>query len=106
MGKLWALENKGKGKRKLNPACWGAQKGTRLGCLGTPRSLELSRYAERNQLGLGQLKGAYSWTQRTKVDMSHQTLMVQKKADGLGINTSKKEAWYLEECRKVDYEGR
>ena len=29
-----------------------------------------------------------------------------KKADGLGISTSKMEVWYLEECRKVDHEGR
>ena len=32
--------------------------------------------------------------------------MVQKIADGLGISTSKKEVWYLRECRKVDHEGR
>ena len=29
-----------------------------------------------------------------------------KKADGLGISTSKMEVWYLGECRKVDHEGR
>ena len=55
---LWALENKGKGKTKLNPAlvrkiCWKAQKGIGPRYLGTPRSLESSRFAERNQLGLG-----------------------------------------------------
>ena len=38
--------------------------------------------------------------------MFHQLPMVQKKADGLGIGTSKKEAWYLRECRKVDHEGK
>ena len=32
--------------------------------------------------------------------------MVQKKVDDLGINTSWKEVWYLDECRKVDHEGR
>ena len=39
-----------------------------------------------------------------KVDVSHQPPMVQKKADGLGINTPKEKAWYLGECRKVDHE--
>ena len=39
MGKLWALENNGKGKRKLNPSlvrdiCWGAQKGLNQDTLG------------------------------------------------------------------------
>ena len=30
----------------------------------------------------------------------------RKKADDLGIGISRKEAWYLEEHRKVDHEGR
>ena len=32
--------------------------------------------------------------------------MVQKMANGLGISTSRKEVWYLGECRNVDHEGR
>ena len=31
--------------------------------------------------------------------------MVQKKVDDLGINTSWKEVWYLDERRKVDHGG-
>ena len=50
---------------------------------------------------MGELKGACSWTQGTKIDMSHQPPMVQKKVDDLGINTSWKGAWYLRERRKV-----
>ena len=67
---------------------WGAQKGTRLGYLGTPKKLGSSGNAKKNQLRLGQLKGACSCTQETKIGMSHQLLMVQKKVDDLGINTS------------------
>ena len=67
MGKLWALENKEKGKKEAQPnPCKGNQKGTGLGCLGTLRSLGSSRYVERSQLGLGQLKEACSRTQRTQ----------------------------------------
>ena len=111
MSKLWALENKWKGKRKFNLAfvrkiSWGAQKRTRPRYLGTPRKLGSSGNVERDQLRLGQLKGACSWTKETKIGMSHQPPMVQKKADDLEINTSWKEVWYLGEHRKVDHEGR
>ena len=51
-----------------------------------------SRNAGKDQLRFWQLKGACSWTQGTKIDMSHQPPMTQrekkkkKKADDLGIS--------------------
>ena len=83
MGKLWAKENKGKEKEAQPSLCeesfWEAQKETGPGCLGTARTLGSSGNAERDQLGLGHLKWACSWTQGTKIGMSHQPPMVQKK---------------------------
>ena len=68
MGKLWALENEGNGKGKLNLAfvrrvSKGTQKGIGLGYLGTAKTMGFSGNAGRDQLGFGQLKGACSWTQ-------------------------------------------
>ena len=46
------------------------------------------RSAGKNQLGVRQLREACSWTQGTKIDMSHQPPMIQKKVGDLGISTS------------------
>jgi len=43
------------------------------------------RSVGKNQLKFGQLKEAWSWTQETKKDMSHQLPMTQKKCFGKNI---------------------
>ena len=84
MGKLWASKKEGKEQRRLSPTfirrlSWGAQKRIGPGYLGTDRTMGYSENARRDQLGFKQLKGACLWTQGTKIGMSHQPPMAQKK---------------------------
>ena len=83
-GQALDLRKERKRKKKLSPAfvrklSWGAQKETGPGYLGTTRTLGSLGNARKDQLGLGYLKGAYFWTQGTKIGMSHQPPMVYKK---------------------------
>ena len=83
-----ALGNqKRKKKEKWNSThlLWGKflrepRKGLNHDTLRLPKSGGSSENVGNGQLGFGQLKRACSWTQGTKIGMSHQPLITQKKS--------------------------
>ena len=91
-GQALGLRNGEKGKEGLSPAfvrriLEELRKGQDQDTLELPKPRGSLGNAEESQLGFGQLKRACLWTQGTKIGMSHQLSMTQKKANDLRINT-------------------